>query len=83
MRTIPSTEAKAHLAEILRNVENGERLAISRNGKVVARLVPGEDAEREARRATVARLRAEAATWEPSGMTIEEILAARHDGHRF
>ncbi len=83
MRQIQSTEAKARFAEFLRTAENGERIAISRNGKVVAYLVPAGDAEREACSDGVARFRAAAAGWKPSRMTVEEILAARHDGRRF
>jgi prevent-host-death family protein len=34
--------AKARLAELLDRVEQGEQIAITRNGKAVARLVPHE-----------------------------------------
>ena len=83
MRRVQSTEAKARFAEFLRTAENGERIAISRNGRVVAYLVPAGDAEQQACREGVARFRAVAAGWEPSGMTVEEILAARDEGRRF
>ncbi|MXY36699.1 MAG: type II toxin-antitoxin system Phd/YefM family antitoxin, partial [Dehalococcoidia bacterium] len=33
MREIQSTEAKARFAELLRRVENGETVAITRHGK--------------------------------------------------
>ena len=83
MRRVQSTEAKARFAEFLRTAENGERIAISRNGRVVAYLVPAEDAQEQACREGVARFRAAAAGWKPSGMTVEEILAARDEGRRF
>ncbi len=83
MRRIQSTEAKARFAEFLRTAENGERIAISRNGRVVAYLVPAEDAQEQACREGVARFRAAAADWKPSGITVEEILAARDEGRRF
>ena len=40
MREIQATEAKTRLAELLRVVEHGETVAITRHGKPVAHLVP-------------------------------------------
>ncbi len=40
MRTIQIVEAKARLSALLADVEAGEEIAITRHGKVVARLVP-------------------------------------------
>ncbi len=40
MRTVPIVEAKAHFSALLAAVEAGEEIAITRHGKVVARLVP-------------------------------------------
>ena len=82
MREIQSTEAKARFAEILRNVEHGETVAITRHGKTVAHLVPARDRERAERDAAVERLLALRERWAPTGMTDEEILASRHEGHR-
>ena len=81
MREVQSTEAKARFAELLRSVENGEAVAITRHGKTVAHLVPAKDQERAQREAAVDRLLELRASWEPTEMTDEEILAARHEGH--
>jgi prevent-host-death family protein len=40
VRTIQIVEAKAHFSALLAAVEAGETVAITRHGKVVARLVP-------------------------------------------
>jgi prevent-host-death family protein len=40
MATVGSYEAKTHLPELLRRVEAGERIEITRHGRVVAHLVP-------------------------------------------
>lgn len=40
MKTVGIYEAKTHLGELLRDVENGETITITRHGMVVARLVP-------------------------------------------
>ena len=83
MRSVQATEAKAHLAQLLSAVERGESIAITRHGKPIAHLVPAVGQDRDSRRAAVERFRAERSTWKGAGMSIEEILAARHDGHRY
>lgn len=41
MQTIDSFQAKTHLSEILKRVEeNGETIAITRHGQIIALLVP-------------------------------------------
>jgi prevent-host-death family protein len=82
MHTIQATEAKVRLAEILRAVERGEAFAITRHGRTIAHLLPAATADRDARRAAVARFRARRRAWEPAGFTRREILEARHAGHR-
>ena len=83
MQTIQTTEAKARFAEILRKVEDGETVAITRHGKTVAHLVPARDQEQAERDAAVDRFLEIRRRWAPTGMTEEEILAARHEGHRY
>lgn len=89
MRTVQAAEAETRLAELLREVEGGESVAITRDGRAVAHLVPVSappssspltSAEREAAQAGLRRLRA---TVDFTPMTRDEILAARHGGHRW
>lgn len=40
MRTVPVVEMKSHLSALLADVEQGEEIAISRHGRIIARLVP-------------------------------------------
>jgi len=42
MTSVGAYEAKTHLPELLRRVENGERITITRHGHPVAQLVPPE-----------------------------------------
>ena len=56
MREIQSTEAKARFAEVLRSVEHGETIAITRHGKTIAHLIPARDQEQAERDAAVERL---------------------------
>lgn len=83
MREIQATEAKAKLAELLRTVERGESIAITRHGQTVAHLVPAHDDEIVRRREAIARFRERRRRWRKIDMSTEEILAARHEGHRF
>ena len=82
MREIQATEAKARLAELLRNVEHGETIAITRHGKTIAHLTPAHAQDRVEREAAVERFLQRRAGWEKTGMSSEEILALRHEGHR-
>ena len=94
MREVSATEAPARLPELLRTVEHGETIAITRHGKTVAQLVPAaaqeraqpvptEDQERARRKAALARFFARRRRWRRIEMSTAEILAARHEGHRF
>ena len=85
MRTVQATQAKARLAEFLRLAEQGETIAITRHGKTVAHLVPAHVQERADYSEAVERVRALRAESKRLGikMTREEILAARHEGHRY
>ena len=85
MREIPASEAKTHLVRLLDAAQRGETIAITRHGRRVARLVPDEDG----RRARVQRAlnnierRARERREKFGPVTVEEILAWRHEGHKY
>ena len=83
MREVRAWEARARLAELLRAVETGETVAITRRGEPVAHLVPAPDRERARRKEAVARFRERRRRWRRIEMTTQEILAARHESHRW
>ena len=56
MTTIGSYEAKTHLPALLKRVEAGESLTITRHGRPVARLVPIHETGGEAASRAVDRL---------------------------
>ena len=82
MLRIQATEAKARLAELLRTVEGGATIAITRHGKVIAHLGPARAADEAARAEAVDRFLRYRAGWKRTGMSTSEILAARHESHR-
>ena len=85
MREVPASEAKTHFARLLDAAQRGETIAITRHGRRIARLIPDEDG-RQARiqraLANIERLAKERR--EKFGpVTVEEILAWRHEGHKY
>jgi prevent-host-death family protein len=82
MREIRATEAKAHLAELLRAVEHGETVAITRHGRAIAHLTPAQGQDHVSRRLAVERFRSHRRQWRRIEMTTEEIIASIHEGRR-
>jgi prevent-host-death family protein len=73
-------EAKTRLSELLARVEAGEEVVIARGNHPVARLVAFDTQSRT--RGAIAALRAlRARKREGPSITVEEILAWRHEGH--
>lgn len=82
MQEVTATQAKARLAELLRRVERGETVAITRHGEIVARMVPAATDDPAGRRQAVDLFRRRRGSWKPAGMSTDEILDARHRDHR-
>ena len=80
MSTVGSYEAKTRLPELLRSVEQGETVTITRRGVPIARIVGVDDGRSERVGDVIARMRAARAR-RPSVSTTE-ILAARDRGRR-
>ena len=57
MITVGSYEAKTHLPELLKQVEAGEEVLITRNGHPVARLVPASGSTRPPTGALIGQLK--------------------------
>lgn len=82
MREVQASEAKAHLPQLLDEVERGETVVITRYGRPIARLVP----EAERRQAEIdeaiegilalrKRLK--------NKITVEEILSSIREGRKY
>jgi prevent-host-death family protein len=81
MREVQASEAKTHLPQLLDEVERGETIVITRHGRPIARLVPEEArlrAEREEAVAAIRELRKRVGK-----VSLQEILDARHEGHKY
>ena len=83
MREIQATEAKAHLAQLLRDVEHGETIVLTRHGKPIAHLVPVGDQEGRARANSIRKFVEKRDRLPRVQASDREILSWRHEGHRF
>lgn len=81
MTTVTAYEAKTHLPRLLRAVEQGETVIITRHGKPVAQLGPVEDQRRESVAEVMKRM--EALRRRLPKVSLDEILAWRHEGHKY
>ena len=82
MKNMQVTEVRKRWSELLRDVEAGETIEISRYGKVVAYLVPDESQARLLREKAVEEFIRRRDEGPKIKATLEEILAWRHEGHR-
>ncbi|HEY8056371.1 MAG TPA: type II toxin-antitoxin system prevent-host-death family antitoxin [Terriglobales bacterium] len=81
MKTVQASEAKTHFLRLLDEVEDGEEIVITRHGRVIGRILPEEKArQRRFERATAAM---EEIRRHTKPVTIKEMLAWRHEGHRY
>lgn len=83
MRHVQSSEAKTHLAELLDAVEAGETIVLTRHGKPIARLVPEHETSKRDVVDAIEALRALRKSLPPAGITVDDLLAMRHEGHRY
>jgi prevent-host-death family protein len=81
MREIRASEAKAHLASLLDEVERGETVVITRHGKPIARIVPEAHRRQEEIDRAIAAIEEFRKTM--PRISVEEILSARHEGHKY
>ena len=81
MREVQASEAKTHLPELLDEVERGETVVITRRGRPVARLVPEARVGRGDALDAMTEINEFRKTMPK--LSLEEILSARHEGHKY
>jgi prevent-host-death family protein len=79
--TVKIGEAKTRLSELIAKVEAGEEVIIARGNEPVARLAPLDEQAR--RRAVMEEILATRDSGKIKPVTREEILAWRHEGHKY
>ena len=80
MNTMNMADAKAHLSEVLDRVEKGERITITRRGKVVAEIVPPE---KTYEKISAAELEAFAATMPYQKQSAGDFIRQMRDDDRY
>lgn len=81
MREIQASDAKAHLPQILDEVERGETVSITRHGRPIARIVPEADRRQEEVDRAIASIRG--LRTRIGKIPLDELLSARHEGHKY
>jgi prevent-host-death family protein len=81
MREIQASDAKAHLSQLLDDVERGETLIITRHGRAIARIVPEVDRQQEEIDKAIANIKE--LRKRTGKITFEELLSARDEGRRY
>lgn len=81
MREVQASEAKAHLPQLLDEVEHGETIIITRHGRAIARIVP--EAQRRQEEIDRAIESIKGLRKRTGRITIDELLSARHEGHKY
>lgn len=75
MQIVGAFKAKTHLAQLLDQVEAGEKIMITRHGEPVAMLVPAKPApEQEQIRQLIAEIRATRTGTTLEGTTVKELV---------
>lgn len=78
--TVGAYEAKTKFSELLERVENGERITITRHGKIVAELIPAPKHDRTKAMAAMDRIRELRRDVDLGDMTWEDIKKLRDEG---
>ncbi len=81
MREIQASDAKTHLPQLLDEVERGETLVITRHGRAIARIVPEARLRQDEVDRAIADIRA--LRKRAGKVRLEDILSARHEGHKY
>jgi prevent-host-death family protein len=79
--TVKIGEAKTHLSELLAKVEAGEEIVIARGNEPIAKLVPLDEFAR--RRALFEDMIALRDSGQIKPVTVEELIAWKHEGHQY
>ncbi len=80
MIEVGTYEAKTRLPELLKRVEAGETVVITRRGKPVARIVAAERDRRAEIAGAIERIKALRSRF--ANVTLEDMLSARDEGRR-
>ena len=84
VQEIQASVAKTHFSQLLDEVERGATIVILRHGRPIARIVPDPEGRRQRHQQAMENIRklAKERKAQFGPVSIEEILAWRHEGHK-
>lgn len=82
---VQASVAKTHFSQLLDDVERGATIVILRHGRPIARVIPDPEARQRRINEAIDNIKAlgRKIREETGGATLEEILAWRHEGHKY
>lgn len=81
MEVIGALDAKTKLSELLDRAARGESFQITKHGRPIARLIPEHAGDKDRAKAAAERLKRMRGMF--GTMTREELIALKHEGHRY
>ena len=81
MREVQASDAKAHLPQLLDDVELGDTVVITRHGRPIARIVPEADRRQQEIGKAIEGIKA--LRKRTGKVTVAELLSARQEGHKY
>jgi prevent-host-death family protein len=81
MQEFSASDAKARLSELLDKVEHGETIVITRHGRVIARIMPEASVRQKEVDGAIAGINA--LRKRVGKISLAEMLASRHKGHKY
>ena len=79
MRSYSVAEAEDHLQEMLDRVRSGETILVTEGGKPLAELIPMGETKSDLHSETARKLEELRSLFK--GLTLADMLSARHEGH--
>jgi prevent-host-death family protein len=85
MREVQASDAKAHLSQLLDEVERGETIVITRHGRAIARIIPEVDRRQHEIDQALDAIKAlgKEIAREHGPLSIGEIISSVHEGHKY
>ncbi|HEV2334031.1 MAG TPA: type II toxin-antitoxin system prevent-host-death family antitoxin [Stellaceae bacterium] len=85
VREVQASVAKTHFSQLLDEVERGGTIVILRHGRPIARIIPDPEGRRQRTKQAMENIRrlAKERREQFGPVTVDEILAWRHEGHKY
>lgn len=83
MTEVGMYEARTNFSKLARRVKAGEEITVTDRGTPVMKMIPARKVSQDEARAIVESWRNDPIKWDGPPLTIEEIIAMKHEGHKY